>query len=50
MIQRQMNTYMDIQTNNDKDYSYINKQINTQRNEFLRLEQKMTMEVQPRLE
>ena len=41
---------MDIQSNGDKDYAYINKQINTQRNEFLRLENKLCNEMQPKFE
>lgn len=45
-----MKTYIEIQDSGDRDFAYINKQINQQRNEFLKLEAKMAMEVQPRFE
>ena len=45
-----MKTYIEIQDSSDRDFAYINKQINQQRNEFLKLEAKMAMEVQPRFE
>ena len=45
-----MKTYIEIQDSGDRDFAYINKQINQQRNDFLKLEAKMAMEVQPRFE
>ena len=50
MLEKQMKTYIEIQDSSDRDFAYINKQINQQRNEFLKLEAKMAMEVQPRFE
>lgn len=50
MLEKQMKTYIEIQDSSDRDFAHINKQINQQRNEFLKLEAKMAMEVQPRFE